>query len=165
MWLRKKTNEPDGRIVNCFYLPWVPFDPHIFPTSLCGHPVQLHYLICNQIFAIAFLVSETISSSYLLFLPLSAPAGRWPLPLVLPIDRSWYIWADQYEQYWNFPYIGPSKKIMEARLIEWNIIGFPVKVIDLCRMVVGASRLLLARFSLQHPLLFESCRLSSVSNW
>ena len=47
-----------------------------------------------------------------------------------------------------------------------NIIGFPVKVIDLCRMVVGASRLLLARFSLQHPLLFEPCRsLSSVSNW
>ena len=60
----------------------------------------------------------------------------------------------------------PSKKIMEARLIELNIIGFPVKVIDLCRMVVGASRLLLARFSLQHPLLFEPCRsLSSVSSW
>ena len=55
---------------------------------------------------------------------------------------------------------------MEARLIEWNMIGFPVKVIDLCQMVVGASRLLLARFSLQHPLLFEPCRsLSSVSNW
>ena len=55
---------------------------------------------------------------------------------------------------------------MEARLIEWNMIGFPVKVIDLGRMVVGASRLLLARFSLQHPLLFEPCRsLSSVSNW
>ena len=54
---------------------------------------------------------------------------------------------------------------MEARLIEWNIIGFPVKVIDLCRMVVGASRLLLARFSLQHPLLFEPCRsLSLVSD-